>query len=263
MEVQRKKSIFAMIRRGYEDLFLLRDDDQEYVLSRKAAIVTSSHSADGNGTTIGIHVRHGDRHPLEFQYQDSYIPLDRYASTAEEMLISTFNAASSPHADAAAFAESSTVLLASDDPDVYAADELSGAVRAQERIALATKSALDAAAKSASPRPWVDQAIGWEGGFFSALFWSLGSSPPDAASSTERRRDMAPPSDLTLRVRELVGRTYLLDLKVLGEASDGLVCGVSATGCRLLAVMMGWQRAIDGNRWRNVDGDFDWKGLVW
>jgi hypothetical protein len=34
-------------------------------------------------------------------------------------------------------------------------------------------------------------------------------------------------------------------------------------GCRLLAVMMGWERAMEKGGWVNVDGDFGWTGVEW
>jgi hypothetical protein len=34
-------------------------------------------------------------------------------------------------------------------------------------------------------------------------------------------------------------------------------------GCKLLAVMMGWENAIVKGRWVNIDGDFEWKGVAW
>ena len=55
---------------------------------------------------------------------------------------------------------------------------------------------------------------------------------------------------------------YLMDLAVLGKA-DTIVCTVSSVTCRLLAVMMGWDEAIGANKWRNIDGLFDWKGVMW
>ena len=65
-----------------------------------------------------------------------------------------------------------------------------------------------------------------------------------------------------MKLRELVGRAYLLDLAVLAKA-DTMVCTVSSTACKLLAVMMGWDKAFKEGRWRNIDGDFDWKGIAW
>ena len=53
-----------------------------------------------------------------------------------------------------------------------------------------------------------------------------------------------------------------MDLAVLAKA-DTMVCTVSSTACKLLAVMMGWDKAFKEGRWRNIDGDFDWKGIAW
>lgn len=66
--------------------------------------------------------------------------------------------------------------------------------------------------------------------------------------------------------RALMGRSYLRDLKILGElaARDGsAVCDIASVTCRLLAVMMGWEKAVLGKGWVNVDGDFDWNGVDW
>lgn len=60
-----------------------------------------------------------------------------------------------------------------------------------------------------------------------------------------------------MRLRELIGRGYLLDLAVLGTASDGVVCAVSSAGCRLAGVMMGWE-AVERARWVNVDEGRGW-----
>ncbi|KAH8145620.1 uncharacterized protein LAJ45_10421 [Morchella importuna] len=64
-----------------------------------------------------------------------------------------------------------------------------------------------------------------------------------------------------------LGRAYLKDLKILGEmAARGeaaTVCDVASTTCRLLAVIMGWERAVVQKRWKNVDGEFDWSGVAW
>ena len=55
----------------------------------------------------------------------------------------------------------------------------------------------------------------------------------------------------------------MMDLAVLGKASDRLVCTVSSMGCKLLAVMMGWEAAIEQGKWVNIDGDFEWRGVDW
>ncbi len=68
-------------------------------------------------------------------------------------------------------------------------------------------------------------------------------------------------SEQAMQLREYVGRAYLMDLAVLGKA-DTVVCTVSSVACRLLAVMMGWDQAMGKTRWRNIDGNFDWQGIM-
>ncbi len=155
------------------------------------------------------------------------------------------------------------MILASDDPEVYTSPELSHALRAQEQLLLASKSTLDAATGDQAGHKFTDENVGWEGGFFKDVFWSLGQSPSPGATLLRSEADgRLDPSELAFRLRELVGRAYLLDLAVLGQ-SNRVVCGVSSVGCRLLAVMMGWEKAIVEGGWRNVDGQWDWKGIIW
>jgi len=53
-----------------------------------------------------------------------------------------------------------------------------------------------------------------------------------------------------------------LDLAILGQ-SDRVVCAVSSSACRILGVMMGWERAVEKGEWRNVDGSEGWRALEW
>ncbi|PHH58859.1 hypothetical protein CDD80_1943 [Ophiocordyceps camponoti-rufipedis] len=106
---------------------------------------------------------------------------------------------------------------------------------------------------------FTDEGHGWEGGFFSLVFWNLGAQRKNNAVAQD---DDDPPSDQTLRLRGFVARAYMMDLAVLAGASDKVVCAVSAMGCRLLAVMMGWDRAFEQGGWVNVDrGRSGWTGL--
>lgn len=253
--------MFSMLRKGYEALFHLAPDDATYV-NQRIEELNKTIQANG-GITVGVHVRHGDRHPFEFQYQDSYIPLEIYASMARGLLSGTSRkaiSANSPKSDDA-LETSSKIILASDDPDVYTSAELSHALRAQDQLMLASKTALDAATADQIGNKYVDDNVGWEGGFFKDVFWSLGRSEPWRRNRNEES-DRAEPTGLALQLRELVGRAYLLDLAVLGQ-SDRVVCGVSSVACRLLAVMMGWERGIVEGGWRNVDGQWDWRGIIW
>lgn len=261
MEVYREKPIFELARQGYEALFNLSSEDQQYVdkrvaeLKSKTKLPTEQH---GHGMIIGIHVRHGDRHPFEFQYKDSYVPLDRYSDKARELLHKTYgqNNEAEKH---------SLTIIASDDSDVYAAEEFTQALRAQEQIRLASKQDSGAVnpVGANGMRNFVDETVGWEGGFFARMFWSLGRPSSVPVTAVETPDTKLPPTEEALRLRELVGRAYLMDLAVLGQASDKVICTVSAMGCRLLAVMMGWEKAIEKGGFVNIDGDFDWRHVTW
>ncbi|KAL9620783.1 MAG: hypothetical protein Q9160_004683 [Pyrenula sp. 1 TL-2023] len=305
MGVARQGPIFSLLRKGYEDLFHLPpgSEDANFLAGRLDEL-NDTITAKG-GIRVGVHVRHGDRHPLEFQYQKSYIPLSVYASEGRERI-----------AASRAKPEASRLIVASDDPDIYASPEFfateqgNTAIRAQSRISLASKSSLDADGKSKS-KP-TDDTLGWEGGFFKSVFWSLGRGPqiPKVAQGAPQpsRRVTSPtapkaddksnddnqserqqadeetqhkhPSAAALQLRELIGRAYLLDLAVLGS-SDWVVCGVSSATCRLLGVMRGWEGVLRGSEdirtggvggititgggggWKNVDGEFEWRGVKW
>lgn len=257
----RQQPIFSLLRKGYEALFHLAEDDAKYV-GQRIEELNRTIQAKG-GITVGVHVRHGDRHPFEFQYQDSYIPLEKYINTARALISGTSSNTLNTEIPAPADIPDtvSKLILASDDPDVYTSTESSLAQRAQNQLMLASKTTLDAATSTQAGRNFVDDNVGWEGGFFKAVFWSLGRSEPSARRRTEETTRPTP-TELAMQLRQLVGRAYLLDLAVLGR-SDRVVCGVSAVGCRLLAVMMGWERGIVDGGWRNVDGQWDWKGIVW
>lgn len=166
----------------------------------------------------------------------------------------------------------SQLFLASDDPDVYSAPEVSRAQRAQDRIILASKSVLEAQGGGAGGNGWVDEVHGWEGGFFVSQFWGLGmpegniiNNEDDWREEEENRikatngGDGIPPEAAAMR--EVVARAYLLDLAVLGQA-DAVVCAVSSAACRILGVMLGWERAMQKGLWVNVDGDYGWQGVV-
>jgi hypothetical protein len=267
MRVERQHKIFALLRTGYEALFKLKGDDAKYVLNR--ALELYGEVKQHGGITIGLHVRHGDKHPMEYQYQEDYIPLTRYVDTARDIYIdlvenkkSSSKSKRTP-ASSELFARhtSSRMVLASDDPLVYESPEIGlNSLRAQDRIVLATKAALEAA--STSKNPWIDEITGWEGGFYRNVFFSLGQP---ATSNVNDKNDKPVVSEQAMGLRQLVGRAYLLDLAVLGKA-DTVVCTVSSTSCRLLGVMLGWDALVgkeEERRWRSIDGQFEWRGIMW
>ncbi|OCL04987.1 hypothetical protein AOQ84DRAFT_356166 [Glonium stellatum] len=271
MRVQRQHNIFALLREGYESLFTLRSDDAKYVTERADALYGPI--TEAGGMSVGMHIRRGDRHPYEYQYSKDYLPLDRYIDTAREILVAHFEnstksrksksktRALSSLAEDLAGEMASKLVLASDDPDVYTNPEMSQVLRAQDRIILASKTTLEAA--TPKKHRYIDEISGWEGGFFRDVFWSLGQPVSTANAALETSKEITQEvSEQAMRLRELVGRAYLMDLAVLAKA-DAVVCTVSSVGCRILAVMVGWESAIDGGNWKNVDGDFDWRGIQW
>ncbi|KAL8764033.1 MAG: hypothetical protein Q9184_000321 [Pyrenodesmia sp. 2 TL-2023] len=277
MPATRKHHAFSLARVGHDALFHLTGDDASYLATRLTELDSGTHSQGGR--TIGLHVRRGDRRPWEPQYSDSYIPPTSYLSAAQSLLNQHFNPQNITLTHGAATGISaSTFLLASDDPDIYTAPEFSSSTsqihRAQSQIFLASKATLDAALPDPVPVPisddpafikFVEPNVGWEGGFFASIFWGLGNAAEGrrAARGERPERAQEAPNEETMQLREYVGRAYLLELKVLGNANGGVVCGVSSFGCRVLGVMRGWADLRKGGKWKNVDGGYGgWVGLV-
>lgn len=279
--VERSHRVFELIRTGYEDLFKLVGEDALYATSRIAKFKDDAHKH--SGSTVGMHIRRGDRHPHEYEFSRDYLPVERYATAARKLLRSELKALL-PHGhtdvdDLSSIVESvhSPLLLASDDPEVITSAELGQSAspftiqKSQERIQLATKATLDRTSPALPIQEpgsayvkHVDENSGWEGGFYSALFFGAGR-PKQHAGSTNidnlkhlptLQHSEEPVSDQVMSMRELVGRAYLLDLAVLGE-SDGVVCGISSSTCRLLGVMLGWDAVKEG-KWVNVDDGRAW-----
>ncbi|ETI29093.1 hypothetical protein G647_01546 [Cladophialophora carrionii CBS 160.54] len=285
-----RRQIFDFAREGYEALFHLRPEDGAYALNRasKLRAATDNGNAGPNSDgargdsdsdavengLVGIHIRRGDRHPFSLAYAQNYIPPEQYMSTAHRLV------GQSPHW---------RFLVASDDADMYEHVDLQGAQRAQEKISLASKKSLERMGHGGGDGGRRG-ALGWEGGFFKDVFWGLGlpeelkwgpkkvGSPmpmkekhrfgekgADGREKRDREVERAldrdyrtDPTKEALQLRELLGRAYLLDLAMLAQ-SDKVVCGVSATACRILAVMLGWERAFEKKDWNNVDGGYEWR----
>lgn len=264
MQVFRQQPIYSLTRTGFEALFSLHSTDNAYLQGRLADFAKKTTMDDnmGRGLVIGMHVRHGDRRPYEFQYKDSYIPNNVYLGEAREQLYTTFETTGQNGTEDLMSEMKSIFVVASDDPDVYSFPEFASSLRAQEHIQLASKSNAEPPKALQSPRKFVEESVGWEGGFFAGMFWSLGKPSGLTATADKGNEAFLPPTEDALKLRELIGRAYLLDLAILGK-SDKIVCTVSSMGCRLLAVMMGWENAIVKKNWKNVDGSFGWRGIEW
>ncbi|RWA05722.1 hypothetical protein EKO27_g9389, partial [Xylaria grammica] len=139
-----------------------------------------------DGTIIGVHVRQGDLHPFEYQYNGAYIPLDQYAQMSQELIEERHNFSTPLGGEDIVAKQHSFMVVASDNPDVYEADEFKDAYRAQEQIKLAGKQPEEAVAKSKwVMHKFVDEAFGWEGGFFASMFWNLGRTTLHNADGTD------------------------------------------------------------------------------
>lgn len=267
-DINRERAIYDLARVGYEALFHLNDDDRPHVSNRVKDLKAKASVPQGNyndGVIVGIHVRQGDLHPLEYQYNGAYIPLDQYAQKAKELIEERHNFSTPLGGEDVVAKQHSFMVVASDNPDVYEADEFRKSFRAQEQIKLAAKQHAEAAiADRSTMHKFVDEAFGWEGGFFGSMFWNLGRATLHNADAMgdDDSRELEPPSADVMRLRGLIGRAYMMDLAVLSEASDTVICTMSAMGCRLLAVMMGWDKAMIHEKWVNIDGDFLWTGIA-
>ncbi|KAI1390153.1 uncharacterized protein F4822DRAFT_401019 [Hypoxylon trugodes] len=264
--VDRDRSIYNLARVGYEALFHLNDEDQPYVEHRIKELRTMAKVTEGgynDGMVVGIHIRHGDLHPYEYQYNGAYVPLNVYAQRSKELVEDYHNFSTPLGGEDKVAKQHSFSILASDDPDVYETEEFSRAIRAQEQIKLASKEHVQKEAPNKSVmHKFVEEAFGWEGGFFATMFWNLGRSTLNNANAADELQTTLKPSAETMRLRMLIGRAYMMDLAVLGQASDSVICTMSAMGCRLLAVIMGWEKAMEQGRWVNIDGDFQWTALA-
>ncbi|OAA82158.1 hypothetical protein LEL_01703 [Akanthomyces lecanii RCEF 1005] len=264
------QQLFKLARAGYSDMFKMNKADRAYTEKRiheMQAKAKAGATSSTDAPIIGLHIRHGDKHPLEFQYKDTYIPAEVYLSKVQSLVEEHYNETVGAHYKGS---RHSITMLASDDPHTYQEDEMSSLVPAQDRIQLASKDNIEDASNNPHVlHHFVEDTFGWEGGFFAPVFWHLGSESKDNSAnapaatpylSESRAVSRLRPSQQTLKLRSLLGRAYMMDLAVLSGASDQVVCAVSAMGCRLLGVMMGWD-SIEAGTWINVDGNYEWRGL--
>ena len=260
----REKPMFDLARTGYEALFRLNHDDHSYVTSRIIELRGKAKAPLGHkqdGTVVGVHVRHGDQHPFEYQYRGAYIPLNMYADRAREIIEDIHNTSAPSGGENVVAKKHSFTVIASDDPEVYDSEEFKRSPRAQEMIKLAAKSQVPQPEQDRSVmHKFVEETFGWEGGFFATMFWNLGRAGINSDGAVASMP--VAPSAETTRLRSYIGRAYLMDLAILAHGSDALICTISATGCRLMAVMMGWEKAIDHGDWVNIDGNYQWAGLT-
>lgn len=256
---EHERALFTLARRGFSDLFHLKPEDQDFVNQRMSAIRSEAAGAD-DLPVVGVHVRRGDLHPRDWIYSRDYLPYERYTEAVLEIMQRSRSRDSiDPGSD-----KKMPVLVMSDDPDTIVQPDLLGPLAdnnydvqlAQSRIILASQRSLEhkvAVQQESGFFKHVDEASGWEGGFFASLFNGLGKAPTGDSTID----DGTTPNEGITDLKRLVGKSYVLDLAVTGR-SDAVVCAVSSSTCRVLGVMMGWDKVNHGSSWVNVDDGQRW-----
>ncbi|KAK6498891.1 hypothetical protein TWF481_011462 [Arthrobotrys musiformis] len=235
---KRQHKIFDLLRTGYEAI-PLKGDLQTTIMDRVHSI-----GVEASKTVVAVQIRHGDRAAREWKWHKGYLPLERFMKVSLNMPGEVIQGLSAGDGTQdrwvkdyflpdypRPWVEPPVRIISSDDSDVFNDEEVKKCtaggngvcVRAQDRSV----------------------AVGQPGGF-----WA------EDLNKMEREE------------REAAAVAYLVDFGVQVEAlrvaRDGwVVCGYYGDMCRMLAVGMGWESAIEKGHWVNIDGDFDWFGMRW
>ncbi|KAF8463312.1 hypothetical protein BDZ91DRAFT_764705 [Kalaharituber pfeilii] len=261
-DVYRQKQIFEFARWGYEDLFLLADKDEKFVAEMKQELWAVADEQYGTmkvqqgrqlaervyqGGIVAVHVRHGNAHPMEYWYHKGYLPYETYVDVARGLIGAKDGPREVPRGDDTGGDDGwGPVILISDDPGVYDAEEMQGGWRPQSEVPLQAFFPQDVPGGRAKLKA------------AAAAARDLASSDIEKRRTVDERTlpgfDPAWFANLSVPERIKIGRGYLLDLKISGQMAE--VRGRTGVGGRvwLLGVMMGWERGILEGRWRDVDG---------
>lgn len=269
--------VWNLAHAGYKALFNLNKEDKAYVDTRVRDLKNRSKKGitAPDAPIIGLHVRRGDQHPIEYQYRDTYIPAEVFHEKAYD-LAATHLSRAQTKTESNWRRNEPIMVLASDDPTMQDQPDFSTAVPAQQRIRLASKDTTKHKKPPGLIHTFREEASGWEGGFFAPIFWNLGAERKNNAANAPRGVDVTVSAETplstpgttieevpeqTLKLRSLIGRAYMMDLAVLAQASDGIVCGVNAMGCKLLGAMMDWDKGVGGHGWVNIDSGYGWSAI--
>ncbi|RPA74000.1 hypothetical protein BJ508DRAFT_43963 [Ascobolus immersus RN42] len=223
-DTARQVRIFALARAGYEDLFRPSTSILKVAQKRVGRLDVGWKGKEGQVAVV--QVRRGEVHPYRFKERFGYIPVEEYFEVARNRT------------------GGEKVVVMSDAPEAV---EGLGAEVSGEGTGLG-------APRLAAPGHGVGEGeverMFVNGvGFYKGMFEGL-----DVAG------------------REAWGKSFVFDLAVAAmvldsgsKASDGavVVCGLKSYMCRLLAVVLGWDKAVVEKRWRNVDGMWGWRGWEW
>ncbi|KAK6337859.1 hypothetical protein TWF696_001337 [Orbilia brochopaga] len=246
MEVMRQKPIFSLLRAGF-DAVPLASGIRDAVLAHVVAIDVFDKDV------VAVQVRRGDRNAKEWWYHQGYIPVQRYMAVSRN--------------DTTAYDRRFELAAAEGGEDgeagkkdvwqkEYFLPEYPEFLEEADRPVRVIASD----ASDVFEQPEVKECLGVAGGCVKAQGNTAVGSPGGFWAE-----DVA---GLDAGERGEVAGAYLVDFGVLVEsvvrARDGwVVCGYSGDMCRMLAVGMGWEAAIEKGHWVNIDGDFDWFGMRW
>jgi hypothetical protein len=238
---------------------------------------------------IGIHIRRGDRHPFSHAYSHSYIPPSTYYNTAlsligkstnHQIIVATDDAdLYADHVDLPNTLRAQTKISLASKKHLEKSGQPGGLgweggffEGVFWGLGLSEAEKFDVKRRGdghGSPLPMKVKGRygekdehGKERRVHHHQPHHIKGTPGQVlAEQADAQRDYRThPTESQLKLREFIGRAYLLDLAVLKEA-DRVVCGVSSYGCRILAVMMGWERSMERGEWSNVEAGYEWRAL--
>lgn len=228
METARKINIFGLLRIGYEALFHPNDHLSSLANKRAAAI----EAASPESPVALIHIRQGDLRPYTFAYRYSYLPVSTYSSAIPAIFQTTTNEA-----------KPFSMFIMSDSTLQTAIPMLQN----------------DHVPPSFHPEdyPWLIDENSPSG---------MEVFLPGFYADTVR--------DMPSEEREKWAKSFVLDLAVARELLDQslegelerdavVACGLRSAACRILGIMVGWEDTLAESRWKNVDGDWGWRGMQW
>jgi len=196
-------------------------------ISETVAARVKALGVDEHSKVVAVQIRRGDKLAKEWKYHDGYIPLERYLSVSANQTVFVKEIRKNFFLPASNSSASSTDLVrivSSDDAELW-----ENPVVQSDKGIVRTQTGV----------------VGHNGGMYN--------------------EDLLEMSDEEIRQLAV---DYFVDFGVLTEslrvAEDGwAVCTSGADLCRMLAVGMGWDSAIEKGHWINIDGDFDWFGIRW
>ncbi|KAF3924346.1 hypothetical protein AA313_de0200227 [Arthrobotrys entomopaga] len=240
--VNRQKPIFQLLRAGY-DAIPLSNSINDAVAKRIQDIGVSKKRG-----VVAVQIRRGDKKAREWNYHNGYIPVERYLKVSGNETTTTDTASG----DAGTSEDNKWVKPYSlpDYPKVECADF--------KPLRIISSDASDIFENEG-----IKDCTEFDGSCVRAQDRKVNVGAPGGFWAEDLKR-----MDREMEEAEGVAVGYLIDFGVLVGSIEGamdgwVVCGYYGDMCRMLAVGMGWDSAIEKGHWVNIDGDFDWFGMRW